>query len=57
MSEVLYFVKGVTLMEMLPGAVQVLITWCQLLVATLLTFFKRLNGDNGDTSESSNEQE
>lgn len=39
-------------MEMLPGAVQVLIEWLKLLVSTITTFIKRLNGNDDETDAS-----
>lgn len=32
-------------MEMLPGAVQVLIAWFEFIYATILTFFRKKNED------------
>lgn len=45
-------------MEMLPGAVQVLIEWLILLVATIGSFFQKLKGNDDTTApESSSETE
>ena len=33
------------LMEMLPGAVQVLIAWLEFIYATILTYFRKKNAD------------
>ena len=32
-------------MEMLPGAVQVLIAWFEFIYATILTFFRKRDGE------------
>lgn len=45
-------------MEMLPGAVQVLIEWFTLLVATIGSFIQKLiNGDETTVPESTSENE